>query len=403
MAKKAFVQVAVLAGIFFFTSVAVAQEEQWLQYHYDRMAREITGYSGGTGIKLQTEKPQDLILPEFSSDKPLFGKWSSPMAKNKFLWLALDRSKKNGPYDRLFIDAKDNGSLNDETPAKPYQADGRSAQFGPVQLVFDGQDGPITYHLNFTCYVSGDKNYLYSSLACWYEGDITVGNVKKHCILIDQTCNGTFNDKSGNFWKSDRIIIGQKENERNSRFVGKYIEVDDKLYQLDVAKDGAYVKLSPAENVVFGNIKVPETINTFAAGGNNGLFYVKLDKGLGKLPVGKYRIYLWELERKDDNSVSWKLKAQQLQSKKSLFDVNENTETALAVGEPVTCELKMQRESGIGPIVAIFPSYRFVQSLTGQLDEDLEILKNNNRPPAPKLSIKNGDGSYDKKLNFEYG
>jgi len=81
----------------------------------------------------------------------------------------------------------------------------------------------------------------------------------------------------------DRIRIGKKS-VRDSLFVGNYIEIDDVLYRPEIASDGAYIKLSKAEDVKFGNIRLPKTITEFSAGGENGLFTLKPEKGTGSIP-----------------------------------------------------------------------------------------------------------------------
>src|ERR1035441_8364901 len=49
-------------------------------------------------------------------------------------------------------------------------------------------------------------------------------------------------------------------------------DLDGQFYQIEVARDGAFVKLQKAENVVLGQVRVPETISEFVAFGENGHF-----------------------------------------------------------------------------------------------------------------------------------
>jgi len=53
------------------------------------------------------------------------------------------------------------------------------------------------------------------------------------------------------------------------------------------------------------------------------------------------------------------------------------------------------RKSGSG--------YSFSQNLLGQLGERIELTRNGAQPPAPKLHVKNKDGTYDRTFSFEYG
>jgi len=212
-------------------------------------------------------------------------------------------------------------------------------------------------------------------------------------VLIDYDVNGTFNDKSiKSFNKCDRIRVGE-EGTSNTRFVGNYIEIDGALYRLDVARDGACIKLTKAEDVVFGNIRLPETISEFAAGGENGLFILKPEKGAGKLPVGKYRVERWSIERKDEEGSNWKLEGKGF-GDRGVFDVNTEKETELAIGEPATSSLAVSEDSS---------GYSFNQGLNGQLGERIDLTCNGVRPSAPKLRIKSQDGEYDRTFAFEYG
>ena len=48
-------------------------------------------------------------------------------------------------------------------------------------------------------------------------------------------------------------------------------------------------------------------------------------------------------------------------------------------------------------------SYSFNQELLGKNGERIELLRNGSRPQAPKLNIKNADGTYDRTYSFSYG
>ena len=393
MGNKIYTQIVAGISVLILTSAAGAQNEQWLQYHSERQAQQIIGDMGTSNPTLTSEKPQGVELPQFNAQQQFFAQWSTPMVESGQLWIALDRTNKQGQWDRLFIDSNGNGHLNDETAIKAYRMDQYSSYFGPVKVVFEGEDGPLTYHLNFRFYNYNEQNrrlYVYSG--GWYEGTIDVAGVKKHCVLIDQNANGTFDDKSLEAHKCDRIRIGKK-GERDTRYVGNLIEVDGVLYQPEIARDGAYIKLTKAEDVKFGNVRLSETITEFLAGGENGLFTLKPEKGTGSLPVGRYRINYWAIGREDERGKKWKLRSS-LFSQKGDFEITADKEVELSIGEPIISTLKATK-SGSG--------YSFSQNLQGRLGERIELTRNGARPPAPKLHIKSEDGTYDRLFSFEYG
>jgi len=259
MRKRIYIQLAVGIGLLILVSQVPAQQEQWLQYHSSREASQ---------------------------------KWPTPMVKSGWLWMALDRTHEQGPYDLLYIDSNGNGGLDDETASAAYRTDQRSSYFGPAKVIFEVEDGPVTYHLNFRSYQYADTR-LYASSGGWYEGDITVGGQKKHCVLFDYNANGTFNDKSANAGECDRVRIG-KQGGQNTLFTGNYIKIEETIYQPEIARDGACIKLTKAENVKFGNVRLAESITQFSANGENGLFILKPEKGIATLPVGKYCVYEWK-------------------------------------------------------------------------------------------------------------
>jgi len=337
------------------------------------------------------QRPQDVELPEFESREPLFYRWPTPMVKAGNLWIALDRSDTSKVRDRLFIDSDGDGSLKDESAVIAYNTESRHAYFGPVKVVFEGKDDPIAYHLDFRL-CDHDSRLMRVMPGGWYEGTITVGEKEKHCILIDHNVNGTFNDKFKNAEDCDRIQIG-KDDYKDIRFVGNYLEIEGSLHELEVARDGAYVKLTAAEDVTFGNIQLPESITEFAAGGENGLFIRKPKNGICSLPVGQYCIDHWTTERKDDAGNSWKLQGSRF-SESGRFNVSEAEETELSIGEPVISTLTTRDRRG---------KRYFSQTLTGKLKESIYITLNGKRAPPPKLHIKSKDGTYDQIFDFKYG
>ncbi|MHC4085348.1 MAG: hypothetical protein ACYSWZ_02890 [Planctomycetota bacterium] len=375
----------------FFVSPAEAQERQLLEYRSAREASRTIGSLSRKPLTAIHERPQDVELPEFESREPLFYLWSTPMVKAGSLRIALDRSDTSKVRDRLFIDSDGDGSLKDETAVIAHKTSSQHASFGPVKVVFEGEDGSITYHLNFSLCDHG-RRLLYITPGGWYEGTITVGEKERHCILIDRNVNGTFNDKSMNAEDCDRIQIGKDDN-KGTRFVGNYLEIEGDLHHLEVARDGAYVKLTAAEDVTFGNVKMPESITEFAAGGENGLFVSKPEDGVCSLPVGQYLIDHWTTERKDDAGNRWKLQGSSF-SESGRFSVSEAEEVKLSIGEPVISTLTTRDRRG---------NRSFSQSLAGKLKESINITRSGKRGPAPTLHIKSKDGTYDKTFAFKYG
>ena len=378
-------------GEILFASQVSAEGEQWLRYNYGPDTQR-AGVSQRS-LMVTKDRPSGVALPEFNDPQPIFAVWKSPMAKGGKVQIALDRSGKGKSFDLLYIDSDCDGSLKNETAVKANSKDGYYNIFGPVKVMLEGDDGPVAYHLNFMLYHYDETMpRLYVMSGCWYEGMITVGGEKKHCVLYDIDADGTFNNTSKNYYEADRIVIGEGANEEDA-LVGKFLQVSGKLYRLEVARDGAYIKTYSADDAVMGTIKMPSEINELTAVGENGLFKVMPKNGTGSIPEGKYRIHRWVIERKDGKGDNWKMQGDGFMESGD-FEVKKDGTAYLAVGEPITLKMNVQAKRG---------KYAFDLSLTGRLGEKASLMKNNASVPAPKLRIVSKDGTFDHRYSFEYG
>jgi hypothetical protein len=375
------------------TTTALAQKEQWLDYHVSRDGR---GYNN---LSLTTNPPPDIKLPKFNS-QPYFAQWKTPLDKAG-RWLALDRTKKSGLYDQVYIDSNGNGRLDDETAVGTARMDQYSANFEPARVVFKGEDGPITYHVvvRFMQYSAGDLN-CYASSGGYYAGNVDIGGKKRRLDLIDENVNGTFNDMSADMGNSDCVTIeGDKVGQR---YLGKLLEVDGQFYQIEVARDGAFIKLQKAENVVLGKVRVPDTITEFTAYGPNGHFVRKPAKGEFTLPAGKYRIQAWQISRKDDKGASWELSAYNFNDS-ARFETAADKPASLEVGEPMRAVMDVTEPTVRPGSRESASQLRFNLRFEGRYGETLQVMKGNQRPKGPRLALASLDGTYRYTNTFEFG
>lgn len=372
------------------------QEKQSLDYHTSTDPHPLAAGLASKTLDLTSEPPSGLELPDFKSEGPLFSKWLSPTAPNGSLWIALDRTSKQGIYDRLFIDSNGDGLLKDEAVVFAHSSYRSLAYFGPVKVALKGDQGDITYHLDLEFALQGDGPRLHVRSGGWYEGDITVGENQKHCVLMDQNATGTFDDRSIDFQDCDLIQIG-KEGDPDICLVGNFIQVDDGLYRLEVDRDGTHVTLAPAKDVKFGTVKQQEDMTELVAGGENGMLTIKLERGVGKLPLGKYRVYGWVIERKDEKDNDWALKAQS-SGNPGAFEVSEGHETVLALGEPIISSISVDKSGR---------EFEIYQRLEGKSGEQIKLYQNGvqllTRMQPAKVHIQNADGSYDRTFTLSGG
>jgi hypothetical protein len=365
---------------------ALAQTEQWLEYH-----------SGGEGrayhrLELTTNPPAGVALPKLNAHA-YFARWETPMDPAGGRWLCLDRARKSGPCDRLFIDSTGNGRLDDKAPVMA-RLDSYFAYFPATPIVFKGEDGPITYHLVFRFYqYENNPAQLLASSAGWYEGMVNFDGVKKRIQLIDGNVNGTFNDIAENPYESDRVQVD--DDKVGERFLARMLEVDGKLFRIEAARDGAYVKVKRAENVVLGPVRVPENISEFTAYGENGHFVRQPTNGQFTLPVGKYRMVHWKIDRKDEKGAAWTLSGYNFPETAN-FEVAADKAAELKIGEPVTAKLEAEYPSNSRDIT-------FNLHFAGLQQESIEMLCGGERPRGPKLMLADANGSLHSTNTFEFG
>jgi hypothetical protein len=377
---------AVLGGLVLATS-AHAQKEQWLEYHTTSEGR------GYRYLDLTTNPPANVALPGKLNARPYFARWNSPLdGKDGSRWICFDRTRKSGPYDLVYFDSTGNGRLDDKALVKATRVEEYYSYFGPLKVVFKGEDGPIAYHLlfQFMKFESDDTRLLIRS-AGYYGGTIEVAGKKRHLELIDRNVNGAFNDGASDSVEGDSVKVeGDKNGEH---LLGKLLEVDNQFFRIEAARDGAFVKIQPADDVVLGKVRVPESISEFVAYGENGEFTRHPVKGELTLPAGSYRLMRWAIERKDAKGASWRLTAYGSDDS-GKFKVGEAQPCALQVGEPIQMELKATELTN---------QVAFNLGFQAHYKEDIQFTKGEDRPPGPKMVLASLDGAYRSTNSFEFG
>jgi hypothetical protein len=366
-------------------ATAFAQPEQWLQYHISGEGRSYRW------LEITTNAPAGVALPKLGS-QAYFARWTTPLDPSGGRWLCFERTRKSGPWNRVFVDRNGNGRLDDEQAVVATRTDEYSAYFEPLRLRFKGEDGPLTYHLvvRFMKY-DNDEVRLLAWSGCYYAGKVDLGGKKRLVTLVDGNVNGVFNDIDPNPFECDRILVdGDKVGER---FLGRMLELDNTLFALEVARDGAALKIKKAENVTFGQVRVPEGISDLTVVGKNGHFVRKPAKGESTLPVGNYRIQAWSMSRKDSKGALWKLSGSDL-GEFGTFDVTAGKPATVEVGEPVRPVLSATEAKG---------TVAFGLRLKGRLGESVDLEKDGQRPKAPRLLLTGTGGTYRSTNTFEYG
>jgi len=395
-------------GIAIYASLVIcepllAEKTHWLRYYYSRDPERETGVPP-SNQRLEVLRQNPDLPPQAVVAERVAAKWKTPMVKAGFLWVVLGRSKRNGRYDLLFMDTDGDGSLRDEAPIKPHHASLRRngneqfASFGPAKVLLESKEGTVVYHLNVHLQCTPDRTEVDVSYGGWYDGMVRAGDKLLYCMVVDSNSNGAFDDASTDFDRADRIWLAPKHKlgqraERGPpdlRLVGKYVQIDGKLYSLVIARDGAWVKLSRSDKVTVGSVRVPSGVNYFSAGGPAGLFEFKNVAGIVKLPVGTYRVDEWRTSQRDELGAVWEMIGRKFPDK-GIFKVEPIKEIAIKVGEPAT-HVSARREGR---------THHF--TLLGGLGERVSVRRDGREPKASTFLITSRDKSYHRRFSFEYG
>jgi hypothetical protein len=169
--------------------------------------------------------------------------------------------------------------------------------------------------------------------------------------------------------------------------------VGDQWYALEAARDGAFLKVQPAQGVALGQVRVPDAISEFTAVGAPGHFIRKPAQGEFTLPAGQYRVHRWTIDRSDNQRADWQLSGSG-SSDFGSFEVAAGQPVILDVGEPVLAALTATENKG---------GAAFSLQLKGRLGESVNVLKGGQRPRAPQLNLASTGSAFRATHNFEYG
>jgi hypothetical protein len=182
---------------------------------------------------------------------------------------------------------------------------------------------------------------------------------------------------------------------------------DEQTAKPSVAKETVYAKQPPTpqqpgetakpavtKDIMYGSVTLPEAVKLTAADGQGKPLTIEPGKQTSPIPAGEYRIRSWQMERKDGQGSTWLLTGYG-SGPQSHFTVSGGGPTKLDIGEPVVTAVTAQKTGSGG--------YSFSPVVKGRLGEYIELTRNGYGSPAPKLHVKNKDGTYDRTFNFAYG
>ena len=324
--------------------------------------------SGSIGLDKKTKPPAgEWKMPTLISEYPVYA--FVKIGDKKRLCI-LDRQKKNDVfYNRLYFDSNGNNDLTDD-PVFDGTLDRSNerrlnAVFPSVDTTIEVDGKSLPYSFRPDVYTSrlnqlSNEKYkerninryarFYLRVNCSYSGEFKVNGQSYRVVLGDRNGNGRFNDRF-TFRKYDRIprriplfaqgdnifiTSGKKIDSSDEQFCGDLLLVNDKLFRVNISTAEGRLILTPVtKNLAALNLPMKtERMSLFTEDGKHCLNMYRPGKEI-KVPKGKYRLFKYEVFRKDEQGDLWVLCAG-ASTESPAVTVDGSSKSVLKFGEPYT-------------------------------------------------------------------
>ena len=351
-------------------------------------------------------------------------------------------------YNRFYFDSNGNRDLTDDpfvegTVNLPQNNQRYTVEFPGVEtkIEVDGKSVPYSFRPSvrvrsaqlerrgFT--EESVRRYIgiVLRLNCSYTGELQIQGQKYRVILGDGNCNGRFNDrftlldmKTPNdvrrmpiFSHGDGFII-TTENKIDSsdlQVCGNWLVVTDTLFEVNINTVNRKMTLTPMTDNL-GALKLAmktERISLYTEDGKNSLMMYRPSKKI-KVPAGKYRLYMYQALKKDEQGDLWRLCAWAT-TESPFVAVDRKGEVVLEFGEPYLPIVNVIQPRGRSSRALIAfevegkgkESLRDLSHISGDktqipLSEEEDL---GHRPKEPTYKIVKADGEVVTQGSFEYG
>ncbi len=327
-------------------------------------------------------------------------------------------------YETLYVDANGDGSLNDEaqvtgTP-NTYTRDGeevqdwRQVEFPAVELKVAYGDKTHPYRVKPSCRTYSDTSMSLRS-AGYCRGELELAGETYAVALVDDTCNGRFNDpyggrdgSSGSIYGSgDALVIdtnqdGEFDKDHNPTAelyrLGRHLVFNGTSYDLDVSPCGRRLSLTPTASPC-GVVTLSQELCEVELMGDGGTLKLDSVAGKSRIPVGEYRFATCRLEEKTaGGNVTWGLVGKGDWSQ-SAVAVTENGKAHVVFGPPLIAKVTVSKREA--------QTFAFDFALSGQGGETYtagDVTRNGKSiGNAPFFKILDKEGKQVARGNFEYG
>jgi hypothetical protein len=251
------------------------------------------------------------------------------------------------------------------------------------------------------------------STAGYCEGDVRFGDKIYRVAVIDDNCNGLFNDvytvpDSGSrqglvYGPCDTMVIDRDGDGALGKdwydtmelyHVGKYVSFGTECYEMSIAPDGRTVTVKATE-VPCGYVTTEHDSFWAELVGDDGAVKL-LDARAIKIPAGTYQFSWCNFERKDNSGVVWSIIGLGDWSHPA-FEVRAGQNEKLIFGPPLITEITANRSGN---------QFSFVLLVKGQGGATFPVnafQRGGARAPVPRFEVRDEKGKIIGGGSFEYG
>jgi hypothetical protein len=400
--------------------------------------------SGSNRFTFTLKQPSgDWKLPSLVSEKALYTLVKIGDAERLCV---LDQQREDAKfYDRIYFDSNGNRDLTDDPVSE-----GITQSMRPYRVVFpavdtkievDGKSVPYSFIPMIYGYISLEqlaKSEFYQksisdytsfgvSLNCSYTGEFKIGNQKYRVILGDSNCNGRFNDRFSVrkfkkpppgrmrvFGQGDKFFIttDDKIDSFGSQVCGDLLLVKDKLFKISISTAEGKMTLTPVtENLASLHLPVEaDRLSLYTEDEKHCLMVFQPGQDI-KVPAGKYRLYTYQIFKKDKQGDLWRLCATAT-SETPFVTVDGKGKPVIELGEPYVPVVNVRVREGRSRASIGFSvegqGKEFVTDLSHIAGEQTQIPLSEeedlgHRPKEPTYKVVKADGEVAAQGSFRYG
>ncbi len=442
MRKFAFRLMAVFLG-FCLTTAAFAID---IPLKYQKHPDKTEDYypSGAAALKKTLEPPSgEWKLPRLVSEHPLY---ALVKIGDKERLCVFDRQKANDSfYNRFYFDSNHNRDLTDDPFVDgliEFRNDNRFCivNFPAVdtRIEVDGKSLPFSFRPTAQAYMLeqlAKQGYteetidrtinLFLRSNCSYTGEFQLKGQKYRVVLGDSNCSGRFDEKFARmeikfegririYAQGDSFILttSDKIDYYDSQVCSDLLQLNDQLYEVRINTSEGKMNLIPVTKdlVPLQLAMKPERIQLYTEEGKNCLMMFQPSEKI-MVPAGKYRLYDYQVFKKDDQGDLWRLRAAAT-TESPYVTVDGSSDSLVEFGEPFVPIVDVVTRGGASRAYLSFnvegKGREFLTDLShiaGTLtaiplseEEDL-----GHRPKEPTYKIVKADGEVVTQGSFEYG